>query len=51
MFQDGTQQVTTYDADGRKVAQIDQATNTTLFGYDGLGRLTSVTNALNRVTT
>ena len=46
-FQDGTKQVTAYDADGRKIVQTDQATNTTLFGYDGLGRLTSVTTALN----
>ena len=48
-FPDGSKVVIVYDADGRRIAQTDQSTNTTRFGYDALGRLTSVTNALNLV--
>lgn len=41
---------TKYDVLGRRIAEIDQAGITNWFGYDALGRLTSVTNALNKVT-
>jgi RHS repeat-associated protein len=50
-FADGTRQMTVYDAAGRRIAQVDQANVTTWFAYDGLGRLTSVTNALSKFTT
>jgi RHS repeat-associated protein len=49
-FQDGTKIVTRFDAAGHRIAETDQATNTTQFAYDGLGRLTAVTNALGKVT-
>ena len=49
-FADGTRQLTVYDAASRRIASVDQANITNLFGYDGAGRLTSVTNALGKVT-
>jgi len=39
-----------YDAGGRRIAQTDQTNITTGFAYDGLGGLTSVTNALIQLT-
>jgi YD repeat-containing protein len=36
-----------YDAVGRQVSKTDQAGKVTQFGYDALGRLTSVTQFLN----
>ena len=41
-----TQTFTVYDVLGRRSQAIDAATNITAYGYDVMGRLTSVTNAL-----
>ncbi len=49
-FADGSKIITRFDAAGRRIAETDQATNTTQFAYDGLGRLTFVTNVLSKVT-
>jgi RHS repeat-associated protein len=46
LYPDGTKTSTTYDAGGRRIASVDQANITNWFGYDGAGRLTSVTNAV-----
>jgi YD repeat-containing protein len=45
-FADGTRKQTGFDASGRRVAETNEDNVVTLFGLDGAGRLTSVTNAL-----
>src|SRR6266446_1937181 len=47
VFADGTSQSTIYNDAGNRIAEIDQAGVITGFQYDGLGRLTAVTNAFN----
>jgi YD repeat-containing protein len=46
VYADGTKTSTAYDAAGRRVGETNQDGFVTLFGCDGAGRLTSVTNAL-----
>ena len=41
-----TKQITIYDAASRRIGAVDQANITNWFAYDGVGRLTAVTNAL-----
>ena len=45
---DGTKTFTVFDAAGRRVAETNQDWIVTLFGYDGAGRLSSVTNAFGK---
>lgn len=45
VFADGTSKKTIHDQLGRAAQEIDQVGVITAFGYDALGRLTSVTNA------
>ncbi|MFN8488977.1 MAG: RHS repeat-associated core domain-containing protein [Caldilineaceae bacterium] len=47
---DGTTTHTEYDANGRVIAQTDQAGVTTHFEYDALGRLSGVRDALGNLT-
>jgi YD repeat-containing protein len=50
VFADGTTQTTWFDAPGRRTHEQDQADKVTAFGYDTLGWMAAVTNALGYVT-